>query len=365
MSGKIIIHKSEHIANLENLLEQTDLQLIKGKIDKIIHSIDNGSQDSENDVFAGDQDDTVAISKSYIVNELTQIKKTRTIERTKYYIHRLIKSISECKTNKVNEINLNRWKEYDNIITDSLWVLPKRDSYGAHASWYWGNFIPQIPHQLMMRYTKSGELVVDPFVGSGTTLLECQRLKRNGIGVELNREIAQKAERILQSKENTKDESPGADVQTIVEIGDSTVLDFQALLNKHGFTSTQLLLLHPPYHDIIKFSDHPRDLSAQSGTEKFIEMFCNVVDNISAILDKDRYMAIVIGDKYSNGEWIPLGFYLMQEVLKRNFTLKSIIVKNFEDTLAKRNQKELWRYRALAGGFYIFKHEYILLFKKH
>jgi len=28
------------------------------------------------------------------------------------------------------------------------------------------------------------------------------------------------------------------------------------------------------------------------------------------------------------------------------------------------NQKELWRYRALVGGFYIFKHEYILLFKK-
>jgi hypothetical protein len=54
----------------------------------------------------------------------------------------------------------------------------------------------------------------------------------------------------------------------------------------------------------------------------------------------------------------------MNEVLKRGLKLKSIIVKNFEETLAKRNQKELWRYRALVGGFYIFKHEYILLFKK-
>jgi len=43
----------------------------------------------------------------------------------------------------------------------------------------------------------------------------------------------------------------------------------------------------------------------------------------------------------------------MQEVLKRNYVLKSIIVKNFEETRAKRNQQELWRYRALAGGFYI------------
>jgi len=31
---------------------------------------------------------------------------------------------------------------------------------------------------------------------------------------------------------------------------------------------------------------------------------------------------------------------------------------------AKRNQENLWRYRALVGGFYVFRHEYILLFQK-
>ena len=82
------------------------------------------------------------------------------------------------------------------------------------------------------------------------------------------------------------------------------------------------------------------------------------------LLDKGRYFALVIGDKYSKGEWIPLGFYAMQEVLKRGYKLKSIIVKNFDETKGKMTQKELWRYRALAGGFYIFKHEYIFLFKK-
>jgi hypothetical protein len=54
----------------------------------------------------------------------------------------------------------------------------------------------------------------------------------------------------------------------------------------------------------------------------------------------------------------------MQEMLNKGFKLKSTIVKNFDQTTAKRNQKELWRYRALAGGFYIFKHEYIFLFQK-
>jgi hypothetical protein len=54
----------------------------------------------------------------------------------------------------------------------------------------------------------------------------------------------------------------------------------------------------------------------------------------------------------------------MNEVLKREFMLKSIIVKNFEQTTGKRSQEELWKYRALVGGFYIFKHEYIFVFRK-
>jgi len=56
----------------------------------------------------------------------------------------------------------------------------------------------------------------------------------------------------------------------------------------------------------------------------------------------------------------------MQETLKRGqgLKLKSILVKNMVNNRAKLNQENLWRYRALAGGFYIFKHEYILVFKK-
>ena len=75
-------------------------------------------------------------------------------------------------------------------------------------------------------------------------------------------------------------------------------------------------------------------------------------------------MALVIGDKYAKCEWIPLGFYAMNAVLEQDFTLKSIVVKNFEQTAGKRSQEELWRYRALVGGFYVFKHEYIFIFRK-
>jgi len=253
---------------------------------------------------------------------------------------------------------LLRWKEYDEIITDSLWILDKRDSSGAHLGWYWGNFIPQIPRQLMLRYTKKYDWVLDAFAGSGTTLIECRRLGRNGLGIELNPDVAEKAKSLIQKEENK------FQVVSDIIVGDSRTIDLKTIFNQLGIKKVQLLIMHPPYHDIIKFSKNEKDLSNAKDIDEFLRMFGEVIDNISPYLEKNRFFALVIGDKYSRGEWIPLGFYCMQEVLKRKFQLKSIIVKNFDETRGKRNQKELWRYRALVGGFYVFKHEYIMLFKK-
>ena len=50
---------------------------------------------------------------------------------------------------------------------------------------------------------------------------------------------------------------------------------------------------------------------------------------------------------------------------KVGFKMKAVIVKNMEgNERAKGKTANLWRYRALAGGFYIFKHEYIMVFQK-
>jgi DNA modification methylase len=236
--------------------------------------------------------------------------------------------------------------------------MDKRDKSGAHSAGYWGNFIPQIPNQFLRRYTKKGDWVLDPFLGSGTTLIECKRLGRNSVGIELNDEVIKLAKTNLVKEKNRKK------VKTKVIKGDSRKIDLKSELNKLKIDSVQFVLLHPPYWDIIKFSKKKGDLSNAKSVEDFLDMFGKVVDNTCGVLDKGRYLAVVIGDKYSDGEWIPLGFYTMQEVMKRGYKLKSTIVKNFDTTKGKMNQKELWRYRALAGGFYIFKHEYIFLFQK-
>jgi DNA modification methylase len=298
------------------------------------------------------------VRSKYLIGELDQILDAQSLDRAKYYIQRLIRALSETKTGTVNDLNLRRWKEYDDILTDSLWVIEKRDTSGAHNGGYWGNFVPQIPNQLLRRYTKKGEWVLDAFLGSGTTLIESKRLGRNGIGAELLRKVAHSASKAIEQENDLYS------VRTEIMVGDSSNLDFKAELRQRKIKSVQFLIMHPPYWDIVKFSKDKRDLSNAKSISEFLHLFGKVVDAAYPVLDKGRYFAVVIGDKYTGGNWIPLGFYTMQEVLKRRYSLKSIIIKNFDETKGKRNQKELWRYRALAGGFYIFKHEYIFLFKK-
>jgi methylase of polypeptide subunit release factors len=331
--------------NLDKLLRENSLDAIKRAI--------NALREEIKQLIPNDDE------RNYILKELEQILGTRTHERTKYYIKRMKKGLTEIKNGKINDLNLNQWKQYEDIITDSLWIMNKRDRSGVHNASYWGNFIPQIPNQLLRRYTKQNDWVLDTFLGSGTTLIECKRLGRNGIGIELLPKVAKLA------RKNLEKEKSNVEVKTEVITGDSSEIDYKDEFEKVGIKSVQFLIMHPPYWDIIQFSDDKRDLSNASSVNDFLKLFGKIVDKTYQILDKKRYFAVVIGDKYSGGKWIPLGFYVMQEILKRNYALKSIIVKNFEETRGKMNQKELWRYRALVGGFYVFKHEYILLFQKN
>ena len=264
----------------------------------------------------------------------------------------------------VNDLNLKEWKKYDDLLTDSLWLFPERDSSGTHSADYHGNFVPQIPYQVISRFTKRDEIVLDTFLGSGTTLIEAKKMGRHGIGLELQEGVAAIAKERIKATD-----SAYQDAKSRIFVEDSlshrAKMKVRNAVHSLGREELQLIVAHPPYHDIIQFSENPEDLSNAENTEAFCENFGKIFDVYVPMLEKKRYFVLVIGDKYSGGEWIPLGFYLMQEALKRDLSLKSLIVKNMAGNRAKRNRENLWRYRALYGGFYIFKHEYVMIFKKN
>lgn len=255
-----------------------------------------------------------------------------------------------------NDIDPKNWKEYDDILTNSFWSFHRENS-GVHNASYHGNFIPQVPRQMFKRYTKKGDWILDPFMGSGTSLIEAQRMGRNSIGIDLQKDVMQEAFSRIRMENN-------ADCKTLGYVGDSRNIDIKNILDSNGIKKYQFVIFHPPYWDIIKFSDNPNDLSNAESLDAFLSSFGEVIDNTTQYLERNRYCAVVIGDKYANSQIVPLGFHCMNLFMQKGFLLKAILVKDFDRTRGKANQGAIWRYRALASDFYIFDHEYIFVFKK-
>ncbi|RMF02996.1 MAG: hypothetical protein D6768_06930 [Chloroflexi bacterium] len=260
-----------------------------------------------------------------------------------------------------SDIDLNRWRDYEEIKTDSLWLYSNRASGDGHKLDYHGNFIPQIATQIFSRYSRKNDIVLDLFLGSGTSAIEAARLERRCIGVELKPELADyvraKIDPELLNRRIHVVQGNSANPEIVPRVS--------GILRQMQADHAHLLMLHPPYADIIKFSDRPEDLSNAPDAGSFLDGFETVARHGFELLAPGRFAALVIGDKYANGELLPLGFWCMERMNRVGFKTKAIIVKNIEgNEKGKGRTANLWRYRALAGGYYIFKHEYVIVFFK-
>lgn len=258
-----------------------------------------------------------------------------------------------------NGITKENWKQTD-INVDSLWLINEREKAGKHANVYHGNFVPQIPYQLISRYTKENDLVLELFSGSGTTLFECENLNREYIGFDINQQIIDYVNSKMQQ----------STIKYIInncDVTDTASFDIKMRnnLNYLERKNVDFIITHPPYLDIVKFTEQENDLSHISDIDIFLEKIILSIKNALHYLPKNKYFAVVMGDIYKNSEVIPLGFYVMYSIKKHfKVKLKGIIVKNIEGNRGKLGQQNIWKYRALMSDYFLFKHEYLFVFKK-
>lgn len=130
------------------------------------------------------------------------------------------------------------------------WTFPERGNWATHDAKWRGNWSPYIPRNLLLRYSKEGDLVLDQFAGGGTTLVEAKLLNRNIIGVDVN-DVA-----LDRCKEKIDFEHEGANGKVYIHKGDARDLHF--VPNE----SIDFVCTHPPYANIIQYSeDIAEDLS--------------------------------------------------------------------------------------------------------
>ena len=228
----------------------------------------------------------------------------------------------------------------------SIWSFKERGNWATHKGDYRGNCPPQVPRNLILKYTREEDIVLDPFCGSGTSMIECKLLNRKGIGIDVNVESLKLAKDRLNFEYNTTYEpklikANSTNLQRIIPNGK---IDF--------------IFAHPPYADIIKYSKDIKEDISRLNLQEFLNQMSLFSKECFRILKKGKICSVLIGDIRKNKNVIPLGFYIMNIFIQAGFILKEIIIKEQHNC----KMTDYWRNKNM--DFYLLAHEYVFVLKK-
>jgi hypothetical protein len=117
------------LSRLEALVGVATIDALRAEIASLRREV----RDPQGPLRARSAGTAVEYAASYLDGELAQISAAQGLERAIYYLGRLARSAEGPRTAAINDIDLNRWKSYTDLITDSLWIIERRDSSGVHT----------------------------------------------------------------------------------------------------------------------------------------------------------------------------------------------------------------------------------------
>ena len=222
------------------------------------------------------------------------------------------------------------------LMTTTLWEYPSQD-YGREPHGdkdYVGATPAWVIWQLLTRYTREGDVVLDPMCGSGTTMDVAAELGRKGMGFDLapsRPDIKQADARHLPLKSGTVD----------------------------------FAFIDPPYSTHVDYSDDKRcigKLDAGEGDGKaYYDAMGMVIAELHRVMKDRRYMALYVSDSFKKGKpFMPIGFELFG-ILRKHFKPIDIIAVVRHNRTLKRYH---WLSAAVEGNFFLRGFNYLFVMKK-
>lgn len=238
------------------------------------------------------------------------------------------------------------------LETTTVWSFPKRGDWATHTADYRGNRAPEIPRNLILRYTQPGEVVLDPMVGGGTTLVECLLTGRLGIGVDIEPTAIQTAAANLGFGYWPID-WPHERPPIRLFVGDARRLDLV------DDASVHLVTLHPPYADIIPYGGPSTNNLSRLRLEDFFPAMREVAAEAYRVLLPGRHCGVLIGDTRQHKHYVPISTRILQQFLDVGFILREDIIKIQHKMKSTREKWAGQKY-----DFYLIAHEHLYVFRK-
>ncbi len=219
------------------------------------------------------------------------------------------------------------------LQTTSLWYYPSQqysdEPMGSPG--YEGRTPSWVIWNLLERYTRVGDLVVDPFCGGGTTLDVAESIDRRSRGFDI---------------------SP---VREDIERADARSLPL-------GDQEADFVFMDPPYSTHIEYSDEPDCIGRLDAfEEEYFEAMELVFDEVDRVLKNRRYLAVYVGDSFKKKRgFVPIGAQFMVSLSRRFVAVDHI-------SIVRGNRKlESPRFHKAAAeeNFFLRGFNHLMIFKK-
>jgi len=268
--------------------------------------------------------------------------------------------------NRLNDLTASEWLPE----TVSVWLqrgLGKGHPHAAIERLHPAPFSYQDVSRLVRFFTKTGDTVLDPFVGVGSTLKAAALEGRKGIGVELNKKYVDLARRRLKVELSDGD----------VVCHDQTVIhgDARAIIPTLAPGSIRAVITSPPYWTILhkedhkarqeriaqgldtRYSDDPDDLGNIKTYPAFLTALADTFALTRPSLSDGGHLCVVVGDFRQKSRYYMFHADLARELEARGFTLKGI-------TVLYQRHKRVFPYGFPYSFVPNLHHQYILILAK-
>lgn len=268
--------------------------------------------------------------------------------------------------NQLNDLSAKEWIPE----TVSVWIQRGLGKGHVHAEierQHPAPFSFQDVARLIRFFSKEGEVVLDPFVGVGSTLKAAALHGRRGIGIELNRKYADLAIRRLET-ELTEEGGICTDQQVICG-------DARRVLPTLPGNSVKFVVTSPPYWTILHKEDHkakqerraqgldtrystdPADLGNVETYPAFLTALADTLALTRTCLVNRGHLAVIIGDFRQKSKYVMLHADIATEMEARGFTLKGI-------TILYQRHKRVFPYGFPYSFVPNLHHQYIVILAK-
>jgi DNA modification methylase len=271
--------------------------------------------------------------------------------------------------NRLNELPAKEWLKFT-----KTWFVhnpgPRKKAEMLHPAKYPESMI----EDFIKFFTKSGEIVFDPFLGTGSTLVASYNTKRNGIGIELQDKYADIAkERIKQIESQLRFAEDGCkqECKQLVIKGNSSEMDY--LWQQYKLPLIDFVMTSPPYGPMLnkkglaskerenkgldtKYSDDSSDLGNASGYDDFLIKLTDIFVKMKPKIRDGAYLVVVLQNYMDKGKYNMLAWDFAREMTK-HYQLRG-------ERIWCQDNKTLYPYGYRYSFVPNVHHHYCLIFRK-